>query len=68
MGCEAESGSIVRGHAAGWGGTRLDLVQRARQQPAFGQQGVDRRNPQGDGGPADPLEAMRAFEAANLLA
>ena len=48
------------------GRTRLDLVQGAGQQPAFGQQGVDGRQAERHGGLACPLGAVGALQPADL--
>ena len=68
MGGKAQRRAIVGGDAAGGGGTRLDLVQGAGQQPAFGQQGVDRRHAERHGGLACPLGAVRALQPADPFA
>ena len=55
-------------NAAGGSGTGFDLVQRAGQQAAFRQQGVDGRDSDGNGCSARSLDAMSAFQPPNLLA
>ena len=55
-------------NAARRGGARFDLVQRAGQQAAFRQQGVDGRDPDWNGRSARSLDAMSTFQPSNLLA
>ena len=68
MGGEAQRRAIVRGDSAGGRRPRLDLVQRAGQQAAFGQQGVDRGKAERHGALAGPLGAMGTLQPADPLA
>ena len=55
-------------NAARRGGARFDLVQRAGQQAAFRQQGVDGRDSDREGCSARSLDTMSAFQPSDLLA
>lgn len=68
-GGETQRRTIVSGDAPGRSGSRLDLVQGARQQAALGKQGVDGWYAQWHGGgTASALGAVRSLESAYALA
>ena len=50
MGGEAERGAVMGCYATGSTRSGLDLVQGTRQQPAFGQQGIDGGDAKGNRG------------------
>jgi len=68
MGGEAQRRAVMGSDPAGCGGARLDLMQGAGQQPAFGQQRIDRGQAERDRHPAGPLDTMGALQPADLLA
>ncbi len=68
MGGKAQRCAIMGGNATGGSGPRLDLVQGAGQQAAFGQQDIDCRHAQRHGGLACPLDAVGALQPADPFA
>ncbi len=56
------------GDATGRGRAGLDLVQGAGQQPAFRQQGIDRRQAERHSGLPCALGAVGTFQTADLFA
>lgn len=58
----------MRGNAARGSGARFDLMQRAGQQTAFRQQGIDGRDSDWNGCSARSLNAMSTFQPSDLLA